>query len=228
MRYSACSKITSISPALKNPPFAVLQASGSPVRKNVSNQGSAATAGVAPGSATARASASASAQQQLDSHDIVDLCHSPLPPARLASTSGPDSKGCPGMQAAPAPGDGTNQVEMMDISQSPVKNTRGASGSKAAKSLTQGSKVPMLGLAMTAPVSGSADPYWQRLSDLIVQGGIGAEHADELRQVFAEEHHDKWRGHVPAYLLSGDCHRACTCCQLTACDLQQWLPSVAS
>lgn len=111
------------------------------------------------------------------------------------------------MQAAAA-GDGatTDQIEMMDITQSPVKHIDGASGSEAAapaESRMQGTKANVLGLAMGAAVSGSADPCWQRLSDLIVQGGIAGEHADELRQVFAEEQQDKWRGHVPAYLLSG-------------------------
>lgn len=99
-----------------------------------------------------------------------------------------------------------DQAEMMDLSQSPNKHSDDSSERKAAAAAAlqaQGSTTPMLGLAMGGAMSGSADPYWQRLSDLIVQGGIAAVHADELRQVFAVEHQDRWRGHVPAYLLSG-------------------------
>lgn len=157
------------------------------------------------------AKASASAKQQPDSPVIVDLCSSPQPPAKLATASGSDRKGSGGMQAAAAAAasETIDQVETMDISQSPIKRTGAASGSGAAvsgQSQAQGKKAPMLGLAMGAAMSGSADPYWQRLSDLIVQGGIASEHADELRQVFAEEHQDKWGGRVPAYLLSGNHH----------------------
>ena len=63
---------------------------------------------------------------------------------------------------------------------------------------------PKLGLAMEGPLSGSADPYWRRLSDQIVQGSIGSDHAKELSQVFAESTHKCWQGRVPASLLSGD------------------------
>lgn len=163
------------------------------------------TARVAQGSNPARAAASA--KQQPSSPVIVDLCSSPQP-RQAGTSSGTNRQGPVGMQAAVAgSSDATNEVEMMDISQSPVKHIDGASGSAAAapaRSCMQGSKANVLGLAMGAAMSGSADPYWQRLSDLIVQGGIAGEHADELRQVFAEEQQDKWRGHVPAYLLSGN------------------------
>lgn len=111
------------------------------------------------------------------------------------------------MSAAVPSADSANELQMMDISQSPVKQGRQdveARTSAAAQPATAGSTKPMLGLAMDGPVSGSADPYWQRLSDLIVQGAIAAEQADELRQVFAEGHYDKWRDRVPAYLLSGN------------------------
>ena len=154
------------------------------------------------------AKASASAKQQPDSPVVVDLCSSPLPPAKLATASGPDQKGGMLAAAATVASDTTDQVEMMDISQSPVKRTGASLGSGAAASCqshVQGGKAPMLGLTMDAAMSGSADPYWQRLSDLIVHGGIASEHADEMRQVFAEEHQDKWGGRVPAYLLSGTC-----------------------
>lgn len=57
---------------------------------------------------------------------------------------------------------------------------------------------------MPDALSGTADPYWQRLSDLIVQGSIGSQHAEELRQVFGvEANRDRWQGRVPSYLLSG-------------------------
>ena len=203
--------------------LAALQVSGSPVRKSsASHKGSSSTAGVAQASRPAQAAASA--QQQPKSPVVVDLCSSLLPPAKVATASGNDEKGSGGMQAAAA-SDPTDQVEMMDISQSPVKHTGGASAPKAAapgQSQLQGEKAPLLGLAMGAAVSGSADPYWQRLSDLIVQGGIGSKHADELRQVFAEEHQDKWGGRVPAHLLSGDCHHTVyhhSCQQRSICDL---------
>lgn len=92
------------------------------------------------------------------------------------------------------------------MSQLPIMHTDGCSEGKenaSTQSQAQGSTGPVLGLSMGGPMSGSADPYWQRLSDLIVQGGVAAENADELRQVFAVEHQDRWRGHVPAYLLTG-------------------------
>ena len=63
-----------------------------------------------------------------------------------------------------------------------------------------------LGLEMAGPVAGSADPYWQRLSDLIVQGSIGTQHAQELKSVFDEANSDKWKGRVPSYILSGMLH----------------------
>ena len=160
------------------------------------------------------ARASASAKQQLKKPVVVDLCSSPLAPAKVAIPLDTEAKGSGGMQAvaaAAAASEHTDQVEMMDISQSPTEHMCGSSGSKAAvpgQSQLQGEKAPTLGLAMGAAMSGSADPYWQRLSDLIVQGGIASKHADELRQVFAEEHQDKWGGHVPAHLLSGNCHPA--------------------
>ena len=180
------------------------------MKKNDSLRDPSTAAGVARGSNPARAAASA--KQQPNSPVIVDLCNSPLPPKQLATTSsGTDTLGPVSMQAAAAGSSATaNQVEMMDISHSPVRHTDGASGPEAAapaKSCMQGTKANVLGLAMGAAMSGSADPYWQRLSDFIVQGGIAGEHADELRQVFAEEQQDKWRGQVPAHLLSGShCH----------------------
>ena len=116
-----------------------------------------------------------------------------------------------------AAADDIDQAEMMDISQSPNMHTDGSPQSKAAtESQAQGSTAPLLGLAMGGTMSGSADPYWQRLSDLIVQGGIAAMHADELRRVFAVEQQDRWRGHVPAYLLSGGLFLYCICVTLAA------------
>jgi len=56
---------------------------------------------------------------------------------------------------------------------------------------------------MAEPMTGTADPYWQRLSDLIVQGSIGSEQAEELKAVFEEATLGKWHGRVPSYLLSG-------------------------
>lgn len=187
--------------------LATLQASGSPVRKSsASHKGSSTTAGVAQALRPARAAASA--KQQPKSPVVLDLCSSPPAPAKLATASDNAEKGSGGMQAAAA-SEPTDQVEMVDVSQSPIKHTGGSSAPKAAasgQSQLRGEKSPMLDLAMGAAMSGSADPYWQRLSDLIVQGGIGSEHAEELRQVFAEEHQDKWGGRVPAHLLSGKCH----------------------
>ena len=70
--------------------------------------------------------------------------------------------------------------------------------------LVSGDDQPKLGLAMPEALCGTAHPYWQRLSDLIVQGSIGSQHAGELRQVFGlEAHRDRWQGRVPSYLLSG-------------------------
>lgn len=185
--------------------LAVSQASGSPVRNGVAQTVPSNTAGLPLGSAAH--GASALAKPPPGSPLIVDLCNSPLPKAKLAASSDPDPKGSGTLQAAvAAAGDDIDQADMMDISQSPNEHSDGSSQSKvasAAASQAQGSTAPMLCLAMGVPMSGSADPYWQRLSDLIVQGGIAAVHADELRQVFAVEHQDRWRGHVPAYLLSG-------------------------
>lgn len=60
---------------------------------------------------------------------------------------------------------------------------------------------------MTGPMSGTADPYWQRLSDLVVQGSVASQHAEELKEVFTlEANLDKWQGRVPSYLLSGVSH----------------------
>ncbi len=60
---------------------------------------------------------------------------------------------------------------------------------------------------MTGPMSGTADPYWQRLSDLVVQGSVASQHADELKEVFTLDGNlDKWQGRVPSYLLSGVSH----------------------
>jgi hypothetical protein len=70
-----------------------------------------------------------------------------------------------------------------------------------------GEDKPKLGLAMTGPMSGTADPYWQRLSDLVVQGSVASQHAEELKEVFTlEANLDKWQGRVPSYLLSGVSH----------------------
>ena len=195
--------------------FAVSQASGSPVRKGGSQTGPSNTAGVA----THRASVLPKLPP--DSSLIVDLCNSPLPKRKLATSPVPNSKACGSMRTAAdaAAADDIDQADMMDISQSPNMHTDGSSESKAAaatQSQAQGSTAPLLGLAMGDPMSGSADPYWQRLSDLIVQGGIAAVHADELRRVFAVEQQDRWRGHVPAYLLSGGLFLYCICVTLVA------------
>ena len=67
-----------------------------------------------------------------------------------------------------------------------------------------GDDKPKVGLAMTGPMSGTADPYWHRLSDLVVQGSLASHHADELKEVFTlEANLHKWQGRVPSYLLSG-------------------------
>ena len=73
--------------------------------------------------------------------------------------------------------------------------------------VVSGEDTPKLGLAMTGPMSGTADPYWQRLSDLVVQGSVASQHAEELKEVFTlEANLHKWQGRVPSYLLSGVSH----------------------
>lgn len=76
-------------------------------------------------------------------------------------------------------------------------------------------------------MSGSADPYWQRLSDLIVQGSISSMHAEELKGVFTGANLIKWQGRVPSYLLSGvmlqPTHAILMCCADLMQSLSSWL-----
>lgn len=93
--------------------------------------------------------------------------------------------------------------------------------------LTTENGEPKLGLAMGEPTSGSADPYWQRLSDLIVQGSISSKHAEELKGVFTGANLIKWQGRVPSYLLSGvmlqPAHAILMCCADLMQPLSLWL-----
>ena len=161
-----------------------MQASASPARQSASHSGPGKAAAVQPAEPALLAS-------QQSSPDVVDLCTSPAPERPFAAAA-----------AAAGNAEGIDELDLTDITQSPIQQSIAAWECKpAAKS----PKKPLLGLAMSVPVTGSADPYWQRLSDLIVQGGVSAEHADELRHVFAEEKSDSWSERVPAYLLSGSC-----------------------
>ncbi|KAL0034990.1 hypothetical protein WJX79_004632 [Trebouxia sp. C0005] len=159
------------------------KASGSPVRKGTSS------------TAPARA---ASLKPRPSSPVVVDLCASPLQQPRAGTSNAASTAGdrC---------GDKADEVEMVDASPSPVTEAQPVISmtATAAVGCVKGGDKPKLGLAMTGRMSGTADPYWQRLSDLVVQGSLASQHADELREVFTlDANLDKWQGRVPSYLLS--------------------------
>ncbi|DBA98101.1 TPA: hypothetical protein ACH3X1_014721 [Trebouxia sp. C0004] len=159
------------------------KASGSPVRKGTSTTAPACPASVKP---------------RPSSPGVVDLCVSPLQQPRARSSNAATT-------AADSRGDKANEVEMVDASQSPVREAQPVKSRTAGAAVghAKGVDKPKLGLAMTGPMSGTADPYWQRLSDLVVQGSVASQHADELKEVFTlEANLDKWQGRVPSYLLS--------------------------
>ena len=157
--------------------------------------------------------------------EVVDLCNSPLRPS--AKPWGPHTSGLNSTQdIADAAAKDSSPMDITADEQ-PIeclgKNNAVAAGGKALPGkqdmhlgVQQGSYAQASScgppstqadarlLTMKTCMTGSADPYWQGLSDMIVQGSISSqEQAQELKALFDESNLHKWQGHVPAYVLSG-------------------------
>lgn len=157
--------------------------------------------------------------------EVVDLCNSPPHPsaspsgfhatAQTQPCSAQDIADAAAKDASPMVVDGDEQpIEHQGDNNAVAISAKvpsieglGKQQGSYAQAASNGQSLTQAGartLTVSGPMTGSADPYWQGLSDMIVQGSVSSqEQAQELQAVFDKSNVHNWQGHVPAYVLSG-------------------------